>query len=968
MNLHLRRIPSLIGAVALVAAFLAADASAQELSFKTPFDPLSARAVRGRVIVKLTPDAHTRGVVASALAALRPELGVYRASPLISPALAAARPRSLDGVHADRAASDGLARFSVVEYSALVAPQEIAAVLSLLPDVEYAEPIYPRHLQYATDDPGASQQWYLDVIGARSAWDDVRADSTVVIAVVDAGIDPTHEDLAAALWHNTGEMGTDGQGGDRRSNGVDDDANGYVDDWQGYDFAGVDGRTPDNDPDPARESHGTEMAGIAGAIGDNGRGTVGVAFGARLMSLKITNEPESQFEGPDLFNTHEGILYAAKMGADVINCSWGDLGRMRSEQEVIDAAVKTYGAVIVASAGNSSNNKLFYPASYDGVLSVGAVENGDGKANFSNYNYRVDLSAPGTFIYAPDLGSRYRYGQGTSHAAAVVSGAAALVRSKYPALSPAQVVELLRATTDDNNALLGEYAGKLGTGRLNVLNSMIDGATINSARVIGHTVVDASGDGILDPGEAVTLRAHVENFLAPSPSVTATLSAVSAIMPIEGADVDFGAMETGETETTPDGFFRFTVPSNAEVNSVLVLKVVVRTTLRTNETYIALRVAPSFMTTELNRISATFNGSGNIAYHGTDRDLGDGFRALGGRDLIYHAGLIVGTSATRLSDAVRIGSLSSGTAEGFQMTQPYRVSTAADGSVEIGRAAFNDAHRDSAARVGVDVTLQTYEYADERDRDYVLVVYTIRNASGVRLDNLHAGLYIDWDVSTFGEGDVASLDEAARLGYVSNALVENAFVGAALVSGQPLAYNAVDNNALGITSSFTAEQKWQLLGNGIGTRTTPETDAGMVIGAGPFALDPGATTKVAFMLAARTSLDSLRAAVARATERFGVVASVGSDGLPGVSIAALALPNPTSGRLDLAVTLEHGADVVVRVLDAAGREALAPFAGRLESGKHRIAVDGSGLADGSYFYEVVADDVVTRGAFVKIER
>ena len=969
MKQTLRRSPAAFLAAALATSLLAPSiASAQSVELKSPYDPVAARAVEGRVVVKLTRDAAGLGTAAAGmLASARPDLGIFRSSAWIRPSLTAT-PAQLHRRNGAARVDDGLSRLVVVEYSSLASPAAVASALGSVAGVEYAEPVYPRRLLYSPNDPGTSQQWYLDVIGARNAWDDVRADSTIVVAVVDAGIDPQHEDLSAALWRNAGEMGIV-EGVDRRTNGVDDDANGYVDDWQGWDFSGADGRTPDNLPDPARESHGTEMAGIIGATGDNGRGIAGVAYGVRLMSLKITDEPTSGFESPGLFNTHEAILYAAKMGADVINCSWGDQGRMRSEQEVIDAATGTYGAVVIASAGNSGNENLFYPASYRGVLSVGAVENGDTKAGFSNFGYRVDISAPGTHIYASSLSNQYVYGQGTSHAAAVVSGAAALVRRKFPQLDAEQVAEMLRATADDNGPLLGDYAGKLGSGRVNVFNAMLDGATMSSARMTEYVVVDAGGDGIIDPGESVSISARVRNILAPVTSVSATLAAVSPLIAIEDAEVQIGAMATGESVMTPSGSFRFTVPANAAANSTITLKVSVRTAMRGNDAYIVLRVAPTFMTTDLNRIAATFNGSGNIGYHGTDRRLGDGFRAAGGKDLLYHGGLMIGTSADRLSDAVRVGPLGMGTAEGFRTIDPYRLETLSGGTLQRGAARFDDGHRGDSARVGVDVRLTTYESTAEADQDYVLAVYAITNTTAAPLSNLHAGLYLDWDVALLGDGDIAALDEPRRLGHVTNPNVPGLVAGAALVSaGQGLAFNAVDNGELEVSSSFTPQKKWQLLGNGIGTRTTPPADAGLVIGAGPLAIDPGATARVAFMLSASTSLEGLHANADRAVARYNELVSVGDERTPvGAGFLAVAAPSPTPGAAHLSFALSTPSAVIVRIVDATGRIVLVPYDGHLGAGDQRIAVDASGLDDGVYFFEIIAAGRIARGRIVKLD-
>ena len=965
LSFLLRTLTRSLALLLTIAVVATISASAQQWSLKYPYERDALRAIPGRVVVKLTADAHARGVDARTLALEHSELGIYQSAAFVRPALVAYRPNQKDAPIGAHAASE-LERIVVVSYAALASPHEVAATIMRTGLVEYAEPMYPRRLHYSTNDPGASQQWYLDVIGVTTAWDVVRADTSLVIAVVDAGFDVSHEDLSGAVWYNHGEMGADGGGADRRTNGVDDDGNGYVDDWKGYDFAGADGRTPDNDPDPRSESHGTEMAGIAGAIGDNSKGTVGVAFGARLMNLKITDEPSSPFASPDLFNGHEAILYAAKMGADVINCSWGDLGRMRSEQEVISVASTQYGAVVVASAGNSSNDNVFYPSGYDGVLSVGAVEAGDSKASFSNFNYRIDVSAPGAFIYGPVLSNRYAHGSGTSHAAAVTSGAVALLRQRFPALRSSQLIELMRATTDDNSGHLGQYAGRLGTGRINVGTAMSIGATVSSARLARYVVVDASGDGILDPGESVNIVVDVHNHLAAAASVMTALASVSPAITIDNAQADLGAMDAGATASTPPTAFRFTVPSQSAPNSSIVLKFSAQTPSRTNDSYIVLTVAPTFMTTDLNRIAATFNSEGNIGYNGTNRRQGDGVRSNGGKDLLYHGGLMIGTSASRLSDVVRVGPLSAGTARGLQMTSPYRIATSQDNSVEIGRAVFDDAHRDEASRVGVAVTMRTFEYADPLDRDYVLIVYDVRNTSPAALENLQIGQYLDFDIALAGDGDVVGLDESHRLGHVSNAQSPGIVAGAAVLGDIGLSFNAVDNNQLDVGSSFPPETKWQLLGNGIGSRSTNPTDAGIVIGAGPFVLQPGESRAVGFVLTAATTIDELRSAVTRASQRFEILSSTGAP-IESKALSADIRPNPSFGRAVIDLSLDRASDVSIRIVDASGRIVL-PMAirQRYDAGSHHVDVDLSSLSSGVYFCDIIAGGSTRRLRVVKL--
>ncbi|MEM7339828.1 MAG: S8 family peptidase [Actinomycetota bacterium] len=272
----------------------------------------------------------------------------------------------------------------------------------------------------------------------------------VVVAVVDSGVDFSHPDLAGQSWVNDDENCT---------NGVDDDANGFVDDCYGWDF-----NAEDNVPYASgHHAHGTHVAGIIAAIGGNGLGVTGLAPEVRIMDLAVTASGSMSSS-----SVARAVRYAVDNGADVINLSLGSSpGTPASAaQSMIDAVIyaEAAGVLVVSAAGNSGVNidsATVYPASVDSSanLTVGASGPSDVKASFSNYGQTVDLLAPGELILSTMPGGSYSFMSGTSQAAPMTSAAAALVLGAEPTLTPDEVIARLSSTSDTVDALSGMAAG-----------------------------------------------------------------------------------------------------------------------------------------------------------------------------------------------------------------------------------------------------------------------------------------------------------------------------------------------------------------------------------------------------------------------------------------------------------------------------------------------------------------------------
>lgn len=352
-------------------------------------------------------------------------------------------------------------------------------------DVEYVQPNYryeldgsigsglrqPRHgtRQVIQGDPLADSLDHFPVIRVREAWEMTTGHPDVRIGLVDTGLLMDHPDLAEQVWVNPGEdLNGNGQADPGDFNGADDDGNGLVDDLAGYDF--VDrpeeveagdfaGRDPDPSPDPGSliGGHGTFVAGVMSAARDNGVGIAGVAPGARLVPLRA-------FGGDGRGATDDiaaAIIYAAQMDLDVINLSFGRDYAAPVLEESIKYAV-SQGTVVVASAGNNGGDEPHYPSDYPEVISVAwLTADGTDIAGRGEFGIDLDLGAPGTAIYStitppPDSVARQSdveryYGRrsGSSVAAPQVAGAAALLRSLDPTLSPAAVRSILTASAVD---------------------------------------------------------------------------------------------------------------------------------------------------------------------------------------------------------------------------------------------------------------------------------------------------------------------------------------------------------------------------------------------------------------------------------------------------------------------------------------------------------------------------------------
>lgn len=466
---------------------------------------------------------------AAALAAAAP--GAARADAAPGPRLMVTFRASADG--ADRAAArasvDAQAlralagpRVQVIRVGAGgpgTAAQAIRA-LERHPEVAYAEPDVPVHASALPDDSLFASQWALDNTGqtiqgtagtadadidAPEAWATTTGSSQVVIGVVDTGMDASRPDLAPNLWTNPGEVA---------GNGSDDDHDGFVDDVHGWDF--VEGDATPNDDD----GHGTHVAGIADARGNDGTGVAGVSWQAKLLPVRALDADGNG----TLSDVIAAFEYAADRGARIVNASLGGAG---TSQTFLAALNRHPGTLLLAAAGNEAADNDAVPQTpcnelAPNVVCVAATDNRDQMAGYSNDGAQsVDLGAPGSSVASTYPGG-FAWLSGTSMATPMVTGAAALLLAADPSASVAQLRAWLVGYGDPLSAL----AGRTVSGRrLNVAASL---QAVGSAAPSGE-----------DP--AASPPSPVATELLP-PSAPASAPAFQPVAPPPGAAADRGVL------------------------------------------------------------------------------------------------------------------------------------------------------------------------------------------------------------------------------------------------------------------------------------------------------------------------------------------------------------------------------------------------------------------------------------------
>ncbi len=753
--------------------------------------------------------------------------------------------------------SQSLSHIYLLEYKSKIQKQKLISTLMQTGFFDYVEYYPARYLCFIPNDSLFSEQYYMNNLKVPQAWDTLKKKHLVLVGVVDTGVDYTHPDLMNSIWENPGEIGLDSNGNDKRFNGIDDDKDGYIDDWHGWDFNSSDttGNGQDNDPMPGHP-HGTHVSGTIAATINNQIGIAGMCDSIKILPVKIgSDNPYST----SLINSYDGMLYAAKMGADIINCSWGGSSSSITEQEVINT-VLSLGSAVIAAAGNNNSDSPFFPASYDGVISVAASDSTDKRAFFSNYNSAVDVLSPGVDIISTIPGNSYEKMMGTSMATPITVGVASMIKMLHPEYSPIQLGQHLMATTDNMDSLNPDYVGKLGSGRVDALKAV---STLKPKNIYIKqiNVQDQTSGAEFKSNDNCKISLLLENVLNDIDNLQ--IFVYSTNYP----DVNFSPkiLKYGKflqnSVLNLDTAISFTLPQFDILDGKFEIELVFydSDTLLARKIY-SFFVNPSYLTFKNNLLQVTFNSKGNIGFNDyPSNEQGNGFIYNQSPNLLFEGALMV-CSDTLLSDVARDATQDSQD-HSFYTNKQIDFLPLANPLLLEGITKFTDNSILSNNFINININQTIIQPTSPNNAIYT--IYDVVNNTKFIRDSLYLGLYFDWDIGISGTDNITYWDDSTQSAIVQNVKVDSLpVIGIKMLSNFNNNFWAIDNDGStndnpGVWDGFTKDEKIRMLTSGIGRAKSSITDISNVISAGPIFLGSYDTVRVCFAMYAEKNVVNL---------------------------------------------------------------------------------------------------------------
>lgn len=721
--------------------------------------------------------------------------------------------------------------------------------------IEYIEPDYILEPldSYMPNDPQSQNMAYLALIQAAEGWGIQKGDTNIVVGVIDTSINWDHPDLKDNVKYNYADP----------INGIDDDNDGYVDNFRGWDLVGTYyGGPGDNNPRSfGANQHGTMVAGISSATTDNLVGVAGTGFRCKFLPIKCAADSGGYTNS--IITGYQGIVYAADHGAQIINCSFGGLNKSALAQDIVNYATFNKNALVLAAAGNTSNMDYYYPASLDNVISVTATTDSDVIATV--YNCKVDVCAPGIVRTTNESSGYTTMGTFTSFATPVAAGIAAIIKSQFPSYNALQVGEKLRVTCDDvyliNSA--PQYAYNLGKGRVNMYRSL----TINSpaVRVQNYTVNDGN-DQILEGGEEVNFYGTFRNYLAPTQALTVSLESDSPFITFINASTTVGSINTLATKSN-ELPIRFVIAPEVPENATIDFRIKYLDGLYTDFECISVLVNPTYVNIDVGLVQSTINGIGKIGFNNFPNNTqGLGFQYQN-RNYLYEGGLLIGNNSTKVVDNIRgtDGLISAD----FKPKQ--RASSLTPGllSDEDALAIFDDQIATSN-RLNVEVRLNTYAFAQAPNDKYIIYRYVIKNKNLFMLDSVYTALFADWDIGSNASNDFANFDSIQKLAYAYGASTGEPDIYVGMLPLTNLSTTQVYNTNFN-DFVFSKAGKYQAIS--LEQLTQSNQDILQFLSQGPQAILPLDSIVVAFALLAGDNLSNLKTVATSATKKYNCLFS-----------------------------------------------------------------------------------------------
>lgn len=788
---------------------------------------------------------------------------------------------------------------------------------------EYCQPNYYDSVLYSPNDTRIAQQYSIAKTRAKEAWDIDKGDSTIVVGVIDTGIDLDHEDLKTKIAYNFNDP----------IDGVDNDYDGYIDNFRGWDFGSGDNNPHWNESaDTTNLVHGIFVCGLAGAKTDNGLGIASLGFSNKILPIKILNDNGA------LINGYEAIIYAAEHGCQIINCSWGSTTPHKYGRDVIKYVTEDLGLIVVGAAGNQNNEKLYYPASYQNVMSVAATNINDhkwsGSPISSSYNWRVDISAPGESVYSTLENNSYKFSSGTSFSAPMVASALALLMSYYPdTLSNLQFIEILKTKSDliDTIPANQAYKNKLGAGRLNLFRAL-EGNFGPSLVSKDHRFLKNGQSA--QPGDTADISGVIKNYLALAQNVNISIESLSDHIDMIDSNITISSIS--ENQSIPIQDILVYIHDDAPFNEQILLRLNYEADNYSKTETVLLEIISPSIELKLNKLKTTLFPSGRIAYN--NKNEGSGFELDYQGSMLYEMGFIAGSSET--NSIANINYHNSFIT--LSLLDSSRVDKRWKANCKVQGSDINP----------LDIDIEYELFNDSIYSNIIFAHYKIFNNSSENLNEFYFGMFADWDIMHRFK-NYTTVNDSLKMA-ICQSYIKKELGAIQLLSNNNWNRYAINNlissNPVNSTDGLSRSELYYILSNqnkyeGIENNGTDILD---VISSGPFTFDINDTLELSFAIIADSSLQNVVIHGQNAKQLFDSLypTSIGIKEIYNNTKTLTISPNPSRDYINIDCTDCENLQII-NIYDMNGKLVLQT---KLVDGS--VKIDVSEFIKGTYIVQI----------------
>lgn len=802
--------------------------------------------------------------------------------------------------------------------------------LSKLPETEYCHIKHYPQLLYSPNDPAIGAQYYLNNIKAYLAWDIYKGDSTMVIGIVDTGIELAHDDLWENLAYNT----------DDPIDGTDNDGDGYVDNFHGWDLGNNDNSPEWSENTMGADAHGVFVTGMVAPATNNAIGIAGIAYKTKFLPIKINDSTGI------LTKAYEGIVYAADHGCKVINCSWGspvpdDFGR-----DIVRYATYNRNCLIVAAAGNKGNttNDVYYPAAYDEVMCVAATNQWDIKWLKSCYGPHVSVSAPGENVYSTYANNAYTVGWGTSYASPLAAGVAALCwayRGKN--LSPLQIKAIVEQTSDNIDTISDNlsFANQIGKGRVNAYRALTD-TLHKSVLFIDYQFITHN--------DTTYLTGRFINLFHATQNLQARLTTNNPNINIIQNTIQIGSIDSLSTYINNSQPFVITYNAHAPWDIETSFFIEFTDIDYSDKQYIKATINPSYTDINNNHVTLSVCSNGKIGYSNTYPSQGSGILYRSNTSLISEMGLFI-LNKNKASWCFR----------GKNDFKTMNRANKNENNISVyATSLFNDSL--NPFPIGMEINHSAKLFKTPSDQDFIWLSYSLINNNNQTLDSLYVGLFSDVDLLNPFRNS-SRFDSLLHLLYFFPSGMNNIHTGILLPDLFSKNFYAIDNDgangslmandgiSLNDLIQSTQQQRYEAGGN-FGN------DVSYLVSYGPININANDSVHLTFIVPFGRNKYELLTNAAQAKQMFDSMIYIPSTSYtPLLSL----YPNPTTDNLFINLNeASYDQYTVLTLYNSLGQKI---FYQHLNQKLTQINI--SNLKQGLYFMQIHNNKVILNRSFIK---